>query len=176
MRPSPVILLTGPPRVGKTTIVRSIVSCAAELCGGFYTVGLPEEGPRTHFEIVTVDGDRALLASKFGTGGPRVGAYRVNVEAVESIAVPAISNAAAARRIVVIDEIGPMEIFSTLFRSAARELVENSDIVIFGTVVERSVDFADEIKVHPRVRVVDVTLDNRDSMVAQSLELLQIQS
>jgi nucleoside-triphosphatase len=42
-------------------------------------------------------------------GGPRVGKYRIDLEALDRVGVPAIVDATRSGRLVVIDEIGKME-------------------------------------------------------------------
>lgn len=171
MRPE-VILLTGRPGVGKTTLVREIVSSATLQFGGFYTIAATEHGTRTGFEIVTIDGSRALLAEKAGDNGhPRVGAYRVNVEAIDQVAIPSMLRAVAKRQTVVVDEIGPMEVLSSRFQLAIQEIVNDENVAVFGTIVQRSCSFADQIKAHPRVRLIALTVANRGEW-ARSLPAL----
>lgn len=162
-----VILLVGAPGIGKTTIVRDVISSAVGYFGGFYTVAMLEGTGRTGFEIVTLDGKRVPLAAKDGNPhGPRVGAYRVNIESIDNYAVPAIVKAAKNGKIVVIDEIGPMEVLSNAFRSSVRDMVQNPDVVVFGTIVQRHCEFADEIKAHPRVHLIGLTRANRNHWLA----------
>ena len=47
------ILLTGRPRVGKTTIVKEVVKRLPGGVGGFYTEEIKERGQRQGFKIVT---------------------------------------------------------------------------------------------------------------------------
>jgi len=69
------VLLTGRPGVGKTTLIQKWVASRPGRCGGFYTQELRESGTRVGFEIVTLDGKRALLAHVRRPGPPRVGKY-----------------------------------------------------------------------------------------------------
>jgi len=69
------VLLTGPPRSGKTTVVRAVAARLGPRAGGFYTEEVRAAGQRTGFRIVTLDGHEALLASVRLPGPPRVGRY-----------------------------------------------------------------------------------------------------
>ena len=53
-------LLTGPPGVGKTSVIRQAVTRLE--AGGFYTEEMRESGIRQGFRLVTLDGKGAMLA------------------------------------------------------------------------------------------------------------------
>ncbi len=105
-------LLTGPPGIGKTTVVERILARLKVDAGGFLTREMREGGRRTGFEIVTLDGKRGILATVKGRSRYRVGRYRVNVEELERVALPALERARRDCELMVIDEIGTMELFS----------------------------------------------------------------
>ncbi|KAK7068009.1 hypothetical protein SK128_010885 [Halocaridina rubra] len=59
------VVLTGPPGVGKTTLVQKIVSSLQKTstpCYGFVTQEVRQGGRRTGFDIVTLDGKSAILS------------------------------------------------------------------------------------------------------------------
>ena len=124
------------------------------------------------FERVTLAGERALLATRdreVPLARPRpFGRYRVDLEAIEQVGVPALLDALARGQVVVVDEIGPMEILSPRFREAILTLLEG-EAAIVGTVVQRPHPFADRIKAHPRVSVRTLTTENREELPAQIL-------
>ncbi|MBN1287319.1 MAG: AAA family ATPase [Anaerolineae bacterium] len=163
-----VTLLTGYPGVGKTTVIHKIVEMLGEgEAGGFYTREVRDaRSRRTGFEIVTLAGAASPLASKIETFRQtvRFKNYRVNLEALETVAVPALQAAQRAGRIIVIDEIGPMEICSKQFCDTVRDILDDESARVIGTVVRRPHRFADAVKAHPRVRLVEVTLSNRDAL------------
>jgi nucleoside-triphosphatase len=72
----------------------------------------------------------------------------------------------AQDQIVVIDEIGPMEILSKRFCQAVQEILA-SDSLVVGTIAHRRNAFADQVKGHPRVTVRQVTLANRGRIAEQ---------
>lgn len=140
---SPVTLLTGSPGVGKSTVIQRLVAQLGPVGGGFYTSELRQNGQRAGFEIVTLAGQREYLA----TTGPAVtfaraapfGRYRVNLAALDTLAVPVLRQAAAEGRVVVVDEIGPMELLSPQFGEVIWELLA-SPAAIIGTGVGSSAD------------------------------------
>ncbi len=167
-----VVLLTGPPGSGKTTLLRSVVAQLSKPAGGFYTQEMRLGGVRQGFEIVTLDGQRATLAQVGFRSPYRVGKYGVNLQALEAVAVPAIRSALAEHKVIVIDEIGPMELLSPIFRQVVMEAL-HSPSPLLATIVQRSTPFTDQIKTMPGVTLFEVRKENRDKLVSQVLSLLE---
>jgi nucleoside-triphosphatase len=74
--------------------------------------------------LTTLSGETANLASVHIAGGPRVSRYGVNAAAMDDVATPAIERAIADARLIVIDEIGKMELLSNRFRQAVLAALE----------------------------------------------------
>ncbi len=166
------ILLTGRPGVGKTTVIKKVLERLPGRAGGFYTAEIREHGRRQGFKIITLDGREGILAHVSIEGPKRVSKYGVDLTSLESIGVEAIRRAIAEDDYVVIDEIGKMELFSAEFKAAVREAIA-SDAIVLGTITWRPHPWADEIKSHPQVTVLEVTRENREAMVERVLTLLQ---
>ncbi|WP_054856172.1 50S ribosome-binding GTPase [Vulcanisaeta sp. JCM 16161] len=89
------VLITGPPGVGKTTLIKRVVDHARSVgvsVYGFITTEVREGGSRVGFKIVDVSSGReAWLAHvSLFKGGPMVGKYNVNLRAMEDVGIPAI--------------------------------------------------------------------------------------
>ena len=117
----PKVLLTGRPGCGKTTLIKRVVNELALSAGGFYTEEIRQGGQRVGFKIITLDGEETVLAHVDFNTKQRVGKYEIDRHALESIGIEAICIAVQARQLVVIDEIGPMEIG----RASCRERVSS---------------------------------------------------
>ena len=165
------ILLTGRPGCGKTTLIRGVLAGLRSPAGGFYTREIRAQGKRLGFEIVTLDGIHGTLAHINIRSSKRVGKYGVDLEALDRLGTGAIREALAAGGLVVIDEIGPMEIASPRFRQAVLAALESQSPVL-GTIVGRSTPFTDAIKRRPEVTLIEVRPDNRDELVEHVLNLL----
>lgn len=165
------VLLTGEPGCGKTTLIRRALTCLPWPAGGFYTQELRSGGVRQGFIMMTLDGDEAVLAHIDYAGPPRVGRYGVDVAALEAVGVTSIRRALASAALVIIDEIGPMELFSAAFCAAVQEALDSPRVVL-GTIVRRSHPFADAIKARPDVTVIQVTPANRDRLLQEVLLLV----
>jgi nucleoside-triphosphatase len=163
------ILLTGRPRVGKTTIIKEVVRKLPGRAGGFYTEEVRERGQRQGFKIVTLDGQEGILAHVGIKSRMRVSKYGVSLADLEDIGVAAIREAMAHKDYVVIDEIGKMELFSQVFKDAVCEAV-HSDKPVLGTITLASHPWADRVKALPEVTVIEVTEANRDSIARQVLD------
>ena len=162
----PAILITGRPGSGKTTLIRQVVESLDAPAGGFYTRETREPGGRrTGFEIVTLAGEVAALAGVGITGPHRVGRYGVDLDALERVGVPAIERAVEAGQLVVIDEIGKMELLSTAFQRAVIEVFRRYRL-LFGAIMQSPHPFADELKAQPDVFVFELTEQNRDHVRA----------
>jgi nucleoside-triphosphatase len=166
------LLLTGPPRVGKTTIIRKVAERLGDRAGGFYTEEVRSGGQRTGFRIVTLDGKEALLSSVRFPGPLRIGKYGVDVAALDRVGVQALRQAIQRGQIVVVDEIGKMELFSEAFKAAVLEALDGASPVV-GTILSKPYPWADQLKARPDVRVVEVTWENRDALVEAVLEQIQ---
>jgi nucleoside-triphosphatase len=160
------VLLEGRPGVGKTTVARRLLDLVRQdgvAVAGFTTVELREAGRRVGFAAETVDGARVVLAHIGRRGPPRVGKYGVDVVAFERLAVPAL---AVPARVVVIDELGKMELASAAFRQAVRD-VFTRPVDVIAAVHAFAHPVTDELKARPDVDVVRVTFDNRDVLPEQ---------
>ncbi len=164
-------MLTGRPGCGKTTLIKRVVSKLALPAGGFYTEEMREAGTRVGFKLVTLDREEAVFAHVDFKTRERVGKYGLNLSALEAVGVKAIRESVRMQQLVVIDEIGPMEIRSAIFRDAVNEALDSS-APILATIVARSLPFTDAIKKRADVTVIEVRPDNREQLVSELSEQL----
>jgi nucleoside-triphosphatase len=151
------LLLTGHPGIGKTTIIRKIIRELGTLAGGFYTEEIAGPGGRKGFRLVTLDGQEAVLAHKDirGRKVPHVGRYGVDVQALDRVGVAAIRRAMAEGKIVIVDEIGKMELYSRAFRDVAMHAVMSRSPVL-GTIMLKPHPEADALKMLAQVTLWEV--------------------
>ncbi|MEW6455166.1 MAG: NTPase [Acidobacteriota bacterium] len=154
------ILITGNPRVGKTTLLKKLIE-NVESAGGFYTQEIRKGGERVGFEIITLDGKKGILARKGLKSSHTLGKYGINVEDLEEIGVRSLKDAIENKGIIVIDEIGKMELFSDEFRKIAIKAL-NSDKRVVGVIHRKSIPFLNEIKQRKDVEMYELTLENRN--------------
>jgi len=169
------ILLTGRPGCGKTTLIKRIVNNLPRCAGGFFTEELRAGSSPTAFKIVTLDGEQAVFAHVDLKTPQHLGKYRLDLSALEKIGGGAVRHAIRARRLVVIDEIGPMEIRSAIFRETVNEALDSPESVsgVLATIFARSLPFTDAIKSRPDVTLIEVRPDNRDRLVSELSDRLR---
>ena len=165
-------LLTGGPGVGKTTLIMRAVQAAGPVAGGFLTEEIRAGGARQGFRIVTLDGRSAILSHVDIRSPHRVGKYGVDIRSLDDVGVAALVSATQDRELVVIDEIGKMELFSASFRDAVSDALDSGKRVL-GTVMLASHPWADRIKRHPNVALVSVTRENREQVLEKVIEWLE---
>jgi len=173
------VVITGPPGVGKTTLVRKLVDQLGDRAVGFWTeeVRDPKTRRRTGFRVVTTDRRSALFASKTFTSKHLVGSYGVNVQRFESVVIPVLERAlrAGKGKIIVIDEVGKMELFSRRFRELVDAIVHDPTLNVVVTMPVRDVHpLVREIRRLPSAVLVELTKTNREGMDREILNLLPL--
>lgn len=157
------ILITGLPGSGKTTLIEKVISSFPELrWKGFFTKEIRDKGERVGFEIITGEGKRGILAHKDLKGGPRVGKYGVNIKDIDEVMGKSLENLEDAR-LVIIDEIGKMEMCSPFFRKKLMEVL-SSPVPLLGTIKLKGNGEIDKIKGRKEVLVILLNPENRDKV------------
>jgi nucleoside-triphosphatase len=159
------VLLTGRPGCGKTTLVRRIVNELRQPAGGFYTQEIRRRQERVGFKIVTLDGKEGVFAHVSFKTQQRLGKYGLDLSPLETIGIEAVREAVRAGQLTVIDEIGPMEIRSAIFRDAVKEALD-SRTPLLGTISARRFPFTDAIKKRRDVTLIEVRADNREQLIS----------
>ncbi|XP_065086655.1 cancer-related nucleoside-triphosphatase isoform X2 [Ochlerotatus camptorhynchus] len=178
-----LILITGMPGVGKTTIVRNL---GAELqkrviqFDGFYTEELRSAtGERSGFDIITFGGTKAPLARvsdtvKNAPARNRVGKYTVCVPEFESVALPTLSNRTTAASLLILDEIGKMELKSKAFEDRLVQITDSvarGELFFVATIpLKATLNIVERLKRIKNVRLFHVTQANRNQIQRDILE------
>ena len=164
------VLLTGVPGVGKTTIIQRVLSKLPGPAGGFFTREIREGGIRTGFRIISLDGKEGILAQRGFKSTCRVGRYGVNVEEVERIGVVALKRALHECSLILVDEIGKMELFSEQFQKVVVECLDSPKDVL-GTIQTKQIPFLDAIRLRGDVTLVEVTASNREGVPQKIVDM-----
>jgi nucleoside-triphosphatase len=155
-----VCLISGPPGSGKTSIIKQMISTPGIKASGFFTEEIRTGVIREGFRLVTIDGDEALLAHMGIRSPNRIGKYGVDLSVMDNLAVNTLIKAAATNDIIVIDEIGKMELLSRVFKSTVLAIIESGKRVL-GTIMLKSDPWADMIKQKAQVKLFMLSRYNR---------------
>jgi len=174
------IFLTGDPGVGKTTAIRQIMVDLEQRglrVGGMISGEIRESGRRVGFQLEDVATHKiGVLAhvTERSPGSPAVGSYGVNLSDLESIGSAAIRRAITNADLVVVDEIGPMELKSEEFVLAIKAALESTKHFL-GTLHKRSSHpLVSSIRSNSNYRVIEVTHMNREKIPVEVLGELSI--
>ncbi len=167
-----VYLLTGRPGMGKTSLIKQAVAGVKGEAGGFYTEEIRIQGVRQGFRLVTLDGQEVILAHINIHSPYRVSKYGVDIDSLDRVGVSALHKAAQRCDLVVIDEIGKMELFSADFRRAVSQMIDSGKRIL-GTIMLSPNPWADAIKRQPQVNLVTVTRTNYQDVLEGLLHWLK---
>jgi len=157
-------LLTGLPKAGKTTLLKKVVAKLQKPAKGFFTEEIKDGGVRVGFIIVTLSGCKGILSHRDFRSKYRVGKYGVNVDEFDRIGTKEIEEALKQKKLVIIDEIGKMELFSERFREVVWKALDSENSVL-GTIMAKGNPFADRVKKREDVKIFEVTEENRNRLV-----------
>lgn len=130
------ILLTGKPGSGKSTLLLSVIERLKDRkIAGIITPEIRVGGSRHGFRIIDLCSKEERILSSTTGKGPRVGKYYVNVANIDAI-VGKFQQSADSAEIIVIDEIGKMELFSEKFKHAVDKAFSSDKKIL--AVVHRS--------------------------------------
>ncbi len=169
----PVLLLTGAPGVGKTTVLdRVAIGLAGLHLGGFLTEEIREAGARSGFRLRTFTGETRTIAHTRLPGPRHVGKYGVDVASLDAVAQRALASDASVAAFLV-DEIGKMECHSAVFVTAMTTLL-GAGRPLVATVARSGEGLIARAKRLPSAELWEVSWGNRDTLPQLVLDWLQV--
>ena len=166
------ILLTGEPGIGKTTLIVQIHDAIKDLhVVGFYTREIRQGGIRKGFELIDFSERKRLLSHVNFKSPFRVGKYGVDIEGFDSF-LAGIEFFDPSTDLIVVDEIGKMELLSTKFNTLIGQILD-SDTPVIATVALRETGIIGHIKHRPDVTLLKMTIHNRNSLLDDIILLME---
>ena len=173
------VLIQAPPRTGKSTLVDklcSMLETKGYKIGGIQTPEIREKNRRVGFWVLDINnGNKDILAhvdikSKF-----KVSKYGVDLNSFDELAITAINYAIENCQLVVIDEIGKMELFSENFQDAVIKGLNSSKPVI-GTMGMIPHPFVRLLKSRSDVQVLTIDRRNMEVIYQEICSLLGLRT
>lgn len=164
------LLLTGSTGIGKTTIIRKVADALGDRAGGFYTEELLAPGGRHGFKLTTLSGKTVPIAHKDlkPPKYPQEGRFGVDTRALEKVGVRALEKAMEENRIVVVDGINLVTLYSKRFLDVLMGGVLGGAHIV-GTLMDKSHPEADAFRYISKISIWEVDRRNRDIMHKQVL-------
>lgn len=163
------VFLTGDRQVGKSTAVRGIVRALGLPVKGFVS-GFAQGGHGGALFLMPAD-QPPLMDEAHLVASREQGRMTAHPGCFDRIGVPLLEEALRCTGgLILMDEIGHLEKDAPGFREAIWRCLDGS-VPVLG-VLRRDVPWHEEIKQHPQVRVLTVTLDNREQIPGEAIALL----
>jgi nucleoside-triphosphatase len=127
-------ILSGKPGIGKTTIIHALAAYLTQAgykVGGIVSPELTENGKRTGFNIRDLTtGREETMAHTTAESPMRVGGYRVLAHNIDAVCGEAFPFAFQYAQVILVDEIGPMELFSQGFKHYVKQTFQQPQPVV----------------------------------------------
>jgi nucleoside-triphosphatase len=97
----------------------------------------------------------------------------VDINLFEALALPALERALREMELIVIDEIGRMELFSKRFQEVVLRALDQDERHLLGVIHQGRGPFAASVRQRGDVEVIVVSHVNRDGLPSQIIARLQ---
>jgi len=163
------VFLTGDIRVGKTTIINKFISYTGLSADGFATYWVTDGGsfrslylsPYSPYDV-ELQYDKRHLIARDSKRQPLFSADMVRVFDVHGSEI--LKNS-GKHDVIVMDELGFLETASAIFQRAVMRHI-SGDVPILGVIKPKQTEFLDTVRAHPNVEICEVTVENREDVLA----------
>jgi len=135
------IIVSGPHRAGKSTLVKAVLdSCQQFKVGGLMTQPLVVAGEKSGFSLRGFDGRERIFSRRGFFKGNAGTSYRFRPEAFENLGCSLLEQARGAD-LTVIDELGVMEQPASRFVALVTRLFASQGRALVAVIQQRALDF-----------------------------------
>ncbi len=140
---------------------------AGVIVGGCTTQERRSKGARVGFAITDLtDGRTGELASLSLKMGPKVGRYKVNLADLAGVGAAGVAKAAESSEVIVVDEVGPLELVSPEFRRSVRAAVDSGKPLLAVVHEKLEDDLLNELR-GAAARTFVLSLENREEVAEE---------
>jgi len=172
--------ITGLPGAGKTYALLKVIEMLEVdglKVGGMITEPIVKKNRREGFYVMDwATKERRVFASKDIESKTMVGRFGVDVMALEEVGVQALKFATASSNVIVIDEVGKMEVESPNFIAAVKEALEADKPLILTLHKKSRNPLLQDIRRRDDLRILEVTQVNRNLLPYKIVKLLKEES
>jgi nucleoside-triphosphatase len=170
--------ITGLPGAGKTsTLLKLIEELEQEgyVVGGMITEPILEKNKRIGFYIVNwLTKEKRVFAHIKKESKIKVGRYGVDIEVLATLGVESLKMALEKADIIVIDEIGKMEVESSQeFIDVVKEILDSEKPVILTLHKKSRNPLLQDIRRREDIRILEVTHINKNFLPFRIMKLLK---
>lgn len=164
------ILITGPPASGKSSLIQSLIK--GKTCCGISTPEIRKDHERWGFKVIDIGTGKEGILASVEIKPHVVSKYGVDTEDFEKIAIPALKEGVESKdTIIVIDEIGSMEMFSEKFKKFVEKALDTKRVL--ATISMKARDpFLEKIKSRKDVKLHYLTRANYERIEKEIKEEL----
>jgi len=185
LRMSFKILITGPPRCGKSTLIRKLIDHLKEnyMLYGFLTPEVRKNGKRIGFDVKDINSRKNTPLARKGDYNSEftLGSYKVFIEQFNTFLSKSLVNLKGVKgdqnhskpSILIIDEIGKMELFSELFQSKLKEIF-SSNLSVIATIGKHMNHPLKEFILNiPKVKLFSLTRNNQKDIFEKIIQIVK---
>jgi nucleoside-triphosphatase THEP1 len=172
----PKILITGPPKCGKSTLIDKLISYFKKKeieIHGFITPEVRENQKRIGFDIRNIYSVKDYKLARKGNYDTKynLGSYSVFINEFEQMLDDFQKEEKSEEDLIIIDEIGKMELFSHKFQILIKELFSSSFPIIATIGLNLKHDLKEELLKKTEVLLLRLNRNNQEKVFKKIVNL-----
>ncbi len=173
----PKIGITGLPNSGKTQLLMKIIEMLeadGKKVGGMITDAIIFRNRKVGFYVVDwMTKKKRKFAHESIESSVHVEEYGVDMKALDAVGVKAIKNAIKEADVIIIDEVGKMEVESPGFVEAVNEALDSDKAIILTLHKKSRNPLLQDIRRRDDLRILEVTSVNRNLLPYKIIKLMR---
>jgi len=169
--------ISGLPGAGKTHALLKVIEMLeadGHKVGGMVTEPIIRRNRREGFYVMNwATKEKRVLASKDIESKTTVGKFGVDVTVLEEVGVAALRDATANSDVIVIDEVGKMEVESPTFVQAVKDALDADKPLILTLHKKSRNPLLQDIRRRDDLRILEVTQVNRNLLPYKIVKLMK---
>lgn len=171
------ILITGLPRSGKSTLISKLIDHYSKknyTIRGFQTPEVRESGNRIGFDIIDIYSGKISQLARVGDLKTkyRVGKYTVFVEEFDKYLADSLDLEGKVIDLIVIDEIGKMELFSKEFQNFVKRIFISNKTILATIGLKLNHPIKDFLLSLPTVQLLNLNRQNFQTVFQKVISLI----